>query len=148
SRITTQSTTTPESPHEPFGPRGGGSSGNLLPLDFDMSPSEYTIPQSRAFSSARDLVKPVLRKLGPWYTYFADKWYWTKIFANYVAIKWGFKTGIWSQTIYVEVTNVCNAKCVFCAYPDMERSKTVMTMEHFRSVITQWVEIGGDEADL
>lgn len=113
-----------------------------------MTPTAYTIPRSRAFDGLREAAKPVLRRLGPWYTYLADKWYWTKIFANYVAIKLGFKTGIWSQTIYVEVTNVCNAKCVFCAYPDMERPKEVMSLEHFKSVVSQWVELGGDEVDL
>jgi radical SAM protein with 4Fe4S-binding SPASM domain len=113
-----------------------------------MSPTEYAIPRSRAFDTVREAAKPVLRRLGPWYTYLADKWYWTKIFANYVAIKLGFKTGIWSQTIYVEVTNVCNAKCVFCAYPDMERPKEVMSLEVFKKAISQWAELGGNEVDL
>ena len=33
--------------------------------------------------------------------------------------------------LHVEGTNVCNAECVFCAYPQMERKKRVMPMDDF-----------------
>jgi hypothetical protein len=31
--------------------------------------------------------------------------------------------------LHVEGTNICNARCVFCAYPQMERRKQTMPME-------------------
>ena len=37
--------------------------------------------------------------------------------------------------LHVEGTNICNAECVFCAYPQMERRKQTMSMEDFRRVV-------------
>lgn len=108
----------------------------------------YVIPRSTAFEKAREALKPFLKRLGPAYAWLADKWYWTKVFANYVAIRRGSGQGLWAQTIYVESTNICNARCVFCAYPQMERPKVTMSLEVFRSVVDQWTELGGDEVDL
>lgn len=112
------------------------------------SNAPYAIPRSRALERARDLVKPVLRKMGPAYTYLASKWYWLKVFANYVAVRSNPKTGLWAQTIYVESTNICNARCAFCAYPQMERPKATMPLDIFKSVVEQWTALGGDEVDV
>lgn len=45
--------------------------------------------------------------------------------------------------LYIEGTNTCNAKCTFCAYPQMERPKQVMPMEDFRHAIDEYVAMGG-----
>jgi len=37
------------------------------------------------------------------------------------------------NVLYIEGTNICNARCVFCAYPQMERPKVTMTMDVFHS---------------
>ena len=50
--------------------------------------------------------------------------------------------------LHVEGTNICNAKCVFCAYPQMERRKTTMSMEDFRAVVDAYVEMGGRSVSL
>ena len=48
----------------------------------------------------------------------------------------------------IEATNICNAACVFCAYPQMERQKTTMTMELFCRVVTDYLDMGGHRIDL
>lgn len=50
--------------------------------------------------------------------------------------------------LHVEGTNICNAKCVFCAYPQMERRKQTMSMEDFRRVVDQYLEMGGRSVSL
>ncbi|MGB3557061.1 MAG: radical SAM protein, partial [Geitlerinemataceae cyanobacterium] len=45
--------------------------------------------------------------------------------------------------LYIEGTNTCNAKCTFCAYPQMERPKQIMPIEDFRRAIDEYVEMGG-----
>jgi len=45
------------------------------------------------------------------------------------------------------VTNICNAKCTFCAYPKVISSKTlstgVMDEQTFKDVIDEWISLGG-----
>lgn len=48
----------------------------------------------------------------------------------------------------IEGTNACNARCVFCGYPEMRRPKAVMPMDLFRTVVEEYVALGGDEIDL
>ncbi|MDV2502419.1 MAG: radical SAM protein [bacterium] len=48
----------------------------------------------------------------------------------------------------VETTSVCNARCIFCAYPDMKRPKQIMTPEAFEDVIEQYVAMGGGSVNL
>jgi hypothetical protein len=48
----------------------------------------------------------------------------------------------------LEGTNVCNAACVFCAYPVMRRAHGVMPMALFESAVDQYLELGGREVDL
>ena len=50
--------------------------------------------------------------------------------------------------LHVEGTNICNASCVFCAYPQMERRKTTMSMEDFRAVVDAYVSMGGRSVSL
>jgi len=50
--------------------------------------------------------------------------------------------------LHVEGTNICNAKCVFCAYPQMERRKQTMSMEDFERVVDQYLSMGGKSVSL
>src|SRR5678816_2899265 len=50
--------------------------------------------------------------------------------------------------LHVEGTNVCNAACVFCAYPQMERKKQTMPMETFERVVRQYLAMGGHHVSL
>ncbi|HAX77157.1 MAG TPA: hypothetical protein DCY88_15310 [Cyanobacteria bacterium UBA11372] len=45
--------------------------------------------------------------------------------------------------LHIEGTNICNAKCTFCAYPQMERPKQTMPIEQFRRIIDEYVAMGG-----
>jgi radical SAM protein with 4Fe4S-binding SPASM domain len=42
----------------------------------------------------------------------------------------------------IETTNVCNAKCVFCANPLMERRKQMLDMEVFKKAVDEAVALG------
>lgn len=50
------------------------------------------------------------------------------------------------------VTNVCNAKCVFCAYPRAVERKNlqagVMRFDIFKKAVDEWTALGGDSIDL
>jgi len=48
----------------------------------------------------------------------------------------------------IETTNICNARCVFCAYPKMRRPKTVMPQALFEKTIGDYVEMGGGAVSL
>lgn len=50
--------------------------------------------------------------------------------------------------LLIETTNICNARCVFCAYPKMKREKAVMSPELFAKVIRDYVEMGGGAVGL
>lgn len=50
--------------------------------------------------------------------------------------------------LHVEGTNTCNAECVFCAYPQMERKKQVMDRELFERVVRQYLSMGGHHVSL
>ncbi|MBW4694000.1 MAG: radical SAM protein [Lyngbya sp. HA4199-MV5] len=52
------------------------------------------------------------------------------------------------QNLHLEGTNICNAKCVFCAYPQMERAKETMPMEQFRRIVDEYVAMGGKYVSL
>jgi len=39
--------------------------------------------------------------------------------------------------VYVELTNLCNARCTICATPAMQRPRTVMPPELFRKILTE-----------
>ena len=50
--------------------------------------------------------------------------------------------------LHVEGTNICNAECVFCAYPLMERRKQTMSMEDFERVVDEYLAMGGRSVSL
>lgn len=45
--------------------------------------------------------------------------------------------------LQIETINVCNAACIFCAYPGMKRAKGVMDMALFDKIVKDYVAIGG-----
>lgn len=54
--------------------------------------------------------------------------------------------------LVIGVTNICNARCVFCAYPRAVDSKDlkggVMPMALFKKIVDEWVALGGNHIDL
>lgn len=52
------------------------------------------------------------------------------------------------RCLHIEGTNICNAKCNFCAYPQMERAKQVMPMPDFQEYIDQYISMGGKHISL
>jgi len=50
------------------------------------------------------------------------------------------------------VTNICNAKCTFCAYPKVVANKTlqtgVMSFAVFQRAVDEWAALGGQSLDL
>jgi len=57
-----------------------------------------------------------------------------------------------SSTLVTGVTNICNAKCNFCAYPKAVQNKTlqtgVMSFEVFKKAVDEWAAAGGEHLDL
>jgi len=45
--------------------------------------------------------------------------------------------------ISFEVTNRCNANCIFCGYRYLKRPKTILPMQLFKKAIDEYSEIGG-----
>ncbi len=58
------------------------------------------------------------------------------------------RVGIRPHSLFIEGTNICNARCVFCAYPQMERPKATMPVEVFRKVVDEYLTLGRGEIDL
>jgi len=52
----------------------------------------------------------------------------------------------------IGVTNICNARCIFCAYPRAVDNKDlkagVMPMPLFKRIVDEWVALGGNHIDL
>lgn len=48
----------------------------------------------------------------------------------------------------IETTNVCNARCCFCAYTRSKRPKERMSAELFESIVRQYSEMGGGALSL
>ena len=46
------------------------------------------------------------------------------------------------EIVQIESTNICNAKCVFCPRDDMHRRQGVMSVELFRKIVDECVELG------
>jgi MoaA/NifB/PqqE/SkfB family radical SAM enzyme len=57
-----------------------------------------------------------------------------------------------SSTLVTGVTNICNAKCSFCAYPKVVENKTlqtgVMPFDTFKKAVDEWAAAGGEDLDL
>jgi len=45
--------------------------------------------------------------------------------------------------LQIESTNICNAACVFCAYPSMKRKKGVMSLPLFEKIVSEYAAMGG-----
>ena len=50
--------------------------------------------------------------------------------------------------LQIETTNVCNAVCVFCAFPKMERKKGVMSLPLFEQIVGEYASMGGGSVSL
>ncbi|RME37912.1 MAG: radical SAM protein, partial [Planctomycetota bacterium] len=48
----------------------------------------------------------------------------------------------------IETTSICNARCVFCAYPKSGRPKSVMPPALFEKIIRDYAELGGGAVSL
>ena len=48
-----------------------------------------------------------------------------------------------TRSLYFELTNRCNAACVFCPYPEMKRPYKYMSMDLFKDTIDQYSIMGG-----
>ncbi len=57
-----------------------------------------------------------------------------------------------SSTLQTGVTNICNAKCSFCAYPKVVANKTlqtgIMPFDVFKKAVDEWAAVGGQNLDL
>jgi radical SAM protein with 4Fe4S-binding SPASM domain len=57
-----------------------------------------------------------------------------------------------SSTLVTGVTNICNAKCTFCAYPKVVANKTlqtgIMPFDVFKKAVDEWAAVGGQSLDL
>jgi sulfatase maturation enzyme AslB (radical SAM superfamily) len=56
------------------------------------------------------------------------------------------------KSMQTAVTNICNAKCAFCAYPrvvhDRRMNFGVMSFEVFKKAVDEWATLGGENLDL
>lgn len=43
----------------------------------------------------------------------------------------------------MEITNICNANCTFCAYRYQEKKKSVITMDNYKKLIDSYSMVGG-----
>jgi len=80
---------------------------------------------------------------------------WGRVLLNYALMRSMLANrlhpfGAWPNALFIEVTNICNARCVFCAYGQTTRAKAVMPMELFRDAVTQFLDAarGPVEIDL
>lgn len=78
---------------------------------------------------------------------------WAALLANYLLVRSPLlnrfhRFGVRPHALYIEGTNICNARCVFCAYPQMERPKVTMPLDLFRKAVDQHLSLGMSEVDL
>ena len=52
------------------------------------------------------------------------------------------------RRLAIEITNVCNADCSFCAYRYMKRKKELLSNKDFEFFLKRYVEYGGGELKL
>jgi len=57
-----------------------------------------------------------------------------------------------SSTLVTGVTNICNAKCTFCAYPKVVGQQNPPDRHHavrrFKKAVDEWAAVGGQSLDL
>jgi len=65
---------------------------------------------------------------------------------------WQHRHLVPTSSLMTGVTNICNAKCTFCAYPKAVQGKTlqqgVMSFEVFGKAVDEWARAGGNDLDL
>ncbi|MEK7234271.1 MAG: radical SAM protein [Elusimicrobiota bacterium] len=117
--------------------------------------THHHIPRSGLLDNAREMIKPILKRMGGARLYgsVTGKCHWGLVFLNYLLMRNRtiarlLRVGAWPQSLYIEGTNICNARCIFCAYPQMMRPKKTMPLDHFKNVIDQYALMGGSEVDL
>ncbi len=47
--------------------------------------------------------------------------------------------------LVLQVTNICNANCIFCGYQYLKRPKTILPMDLFRKAIDEFTSLGGGD---
>jgi len=52
------------------------------------------------------------------------------------------------NSILVEISNICNHRCSFCAQPNMERRKNYIDTDVFKKIVTESYELGTREISL
>lgn len=52
------------------------------------------------------------------------------------------------RELTIEVTNICNANCVFCGYQFQTRPKGIMPLERFRRIVDNYAALGGGMIEL
>ena len=57
-------------------------------------------------------------------------------------------TGETPLFLQIETINICNASCIFCAYPGMTRKKGVMSLQLFEKIARDYAEMGGGSVNL
>jgi MoaA/NifB/PqqE/SkfB family radical SAM enzyme len=50
--------------------------------------------------------------------------------------------------LHIELTNICNSNCIFCAYQHQTRPRLVMSDEVFRKALDDYCDIGGGDLHL
>ena len=50
--------------------------------------------------------------------------------------------------LFLEISSVCNAKCIFCPYRFNKRKKAIIKDEIFYEAVSQYKEMGGKRIDL
>lgn len=50
---------------------------------------------------------------------------------------------VFINRLYFEVTNICNARCIFCAYPSVKHKTGLMKFETFKKAVDEWSKLGG-----
>lgn len=61
---------------------------------------------------------------------------------------WKYRSLRYASSLQICVTNICNAKCVFCGYRLGKDEKGIMDMRTFQQAIYQWKDINGGMLDL
>src|SRR5215204_3624022 len=46
------------------------------------------------------------------------------------------------EIVQIESTNICNAKCVFCPRDEMHRRQGIMSLDLFRKIVDECLELG------
>src|SRR5947209_4780539 len=116
---------------------------------------DVKIPHFRPYDKVRDFLRRSIQALLPWNVVNAlrRRSFMWRAFINYLLLRSRlvdrfFRVSIWPTALAIDGTNICNARCVFCAYPQMERPKKIMPVSEFKNFVSQYVRMGGRRVDL